>query len=85
MASVPMAGIRVARGEDNLTLYQWNTGVAKHFFCKTCGIYTHHQRRSNPAEYGFNVTCVEGVDIESLGDIPVGNGAAMSLVSSRES
>ncbi|MGB5707911.1 MAG: GFA family protein [Arenicellales bacterium] len=81
MASVPMSGIHITRGEDNLTLYQWNTGVAKHFFCKTCGIYTHHHRRSNPEEYGFNVACVEGVDIESLGDIPVGNGAAMSLVS----
>lgn len=85
MASVPVAGIHITRGEDKLSLYQWNTGVAKHYFCKTCGIYTHHQRRSNPAEYGFNVACLDGVDLESLGDIPVGNGATMSLVSSRES
>lgn len=85
MASVPVAGIHITRGEVNLSLYQWNTGVAKHYFCKTCGIYTHHQRRSNPEEYGFNVACLDGVDLESLGDIPVGNGAAMSLVSSRES
>lgn len=39
-------------GEEALSLYQFNTGVAKHYFCSKCGIYTHHQRRSNPDEYG---------------------------------
>ncbi|TBW34072.1 GFA family protein [Siculibacillus lacustris] len=47
-------------GEDNLSLYQFNTGTAKHYFCRTCGIYTHHQRRSNPKLFGINVACLEG-------------------------
>ena len=75
MASVPMEDLEVTRGADNLSLYQWNTKTAKHHFCRTCGIYTHHQRRSVPTEYGFNVACLEGVDPFALTDIGVGNGA----------
>ena len=80
MAGVPLDKLKVVRGADNLTLYQWNTQIAKHYFCRTCGIYTHHQRRSNPNEYGFNVACLEDVDPFSLGDIPMGAGASMSLI-----
>jgi len=80
MASVPLARLSIRRGADQLSLYQWNTKTAKHYFCRTCGVYTHHQRRSNPAEYGVNVGCLEGVDPFLLGEIPVGQGAAQSLV-----
>ena len=79
MASVPVDKLRIVRGEDKLSLYQWNTMQAKHFFCSVCGIYTHHQRRSNPSEYGFNVACISGVDISALGPIGLGNGASQSL------
>lgn len=51
----------IIAGEENLTLYRFNTGTAKHYFCSTCGIYTHHQRRSNPNEYGINAACLENV------------------------
>lgn len=80
MASVPVERLRVVAGIDKLTLYQWNTRQARHYFCSVCGIYTHHQRRSNPREYGFNVACIEGVDPFALGAIAVGDGAAQSLV-----
>jgi hypothetical protein len=79
MAGVTLDRLRVVKGEDKLTLYQWNTKQAKHFFCSVCGIYTHHQRRSNPNEYGFNVGCLEGVNPLTLENIAVGNGAAQSL------
>ena len=79
MASVPVDRLRVVRGEDKLSLYQWNTKQAKHFFCSICGIYTHHQRRSNLNEYGFNVACITGVDISAIGPIGVGDGASQSL------
>lgn len=62
-------GLEVVKGEDTLTLYTWGTGAAKHYFCKTCGIYTHHRRRSNPNEYGVNAGALEGVDPAELGDI----------------
>ena len=81
MAAVPLQRLSVIRGKENLALYQWNTKTAKHYFCKTCGIYTHHARRSDPNEYGVNIGCLDGVDLDGLGEIPVGDGAAMSLVS----
>jgi len=80
MASVPLAGLRVTKGEDMLTLYQWNTKTAKHYFCKVCGIYTHHQRRSTPTQYGFNVACLDGVDPFALGEIGIGDGASQTLL-----
>ena len=68
--SAPLDGITILRGADNLALYQWGTGTAKHWFCKPCGIYTHHQRRSNPHQYGVNVACIEGINPRDLGAVP---------------
>ncbi|EGQ9219756.1 TPA: GFA family protein [Vibrio parahaemolyticus] len=74
VASVPLSGIRIVQGDDVLKLYQFNTHTAKHFFCSECGIYTHHQRRSDPSEYGYNVGCLEGVNPYELSDIEVMDG-----------
>lgn len=74
VASVPLDGIRVTKGEDLLSLYQFNTMTARHFFCSKCGIYTHHQRRSNPHQFAFNVACLEGVNPFELGDISLTDG-----------
>ena len=62
VASVPLAGLHVVKGADQLKLYQFNTRVARHYFCCNCGIYTHHQRRSNPQQYGYNVGCLQGIN-----------------------
>lgn len=78
LGSVPLAGLTVTK-DDGLRLYQWNTKVAKHWFCGICGIYTHHQRRSDPTQYGFNIGCFEEFDPHSYSDVPVGDGKAMSL------
>jgi hypothetical protein len=69
VASVPLSGIRIVQGQDVLKLYQFNTLTAKHYFCSNCGIYTHHQRRSNPSQYGYNVACLEGVNPFDLGPV----------------
>ncbi|UQA53067.1 MULTISPECIES: GFA family protein [Vibrio] len=74
VASVPLNGIRIIQGEEALKLYQFNTSTAKHFFCGECGIYTHHQRRSDPSEYGYNVGCLEDVNPYELGGIEVMDG-----------
>ena len=74
VASVPLDGLRVVRGQDVLRLYQFNTCVARHYFCGNCGVYTHHQRRSNPDQYGYNVGCLDGVNPYDIVDVPVEDG-----------
>ncbi len=74
VASVLLENLKIVKGKDKLSLYQFNTNTAKHFFCSSCGIYTHHQRRSNPTQYGFNVACLEGVNPFEIQDVPVMDG-----------
>jgi hypothetical protein len=74
--SAALPDIEFEAGEDNLTLYQFNTGTAKHYFCKTCGIYTHHQRRSNPNQFGINVACVDGVSPFDFAAVEVMDGVS---------
>ena len=74
VASVPLSGIAVVQGEEALTLYQFNTNTAKHYFCSHCGIYTHHRRRSNPGQYGYNVGCLKGVNPFALDGVPTYDG-----------
>ncbi|KAA3629940.1 MAG: GFA family protein [Proteobacteria bacterium] len=74
VGSVPLSGLRVIRGADVLNCYQFNTRTAKHYFCSVCGIYTHHQRRSNPNEYGYNVGCLENVNPFGIVSVPVSDG-----------
>lgn len=74
MASVPTTQLTVVKGADHLSLYQWGTMLAEHYFCKICGVHTHHKRRSNPLEFGINIACIEGVHALEFKDIPIGNG-----------
>lgn len=78
MANVQAEDFRLLAGEEALGLYQWNTGIAKHFFCKRCGIYTFHRPRMRPELYRVNVGCLEGVDPYAL-EVTVQDGAALSL------
>ena len=79
MAFAAKENLRVTKGADNLELYQWNTKIAEHYFCRTCGIYTHHGRRSDPTQFGINLGCVDGVDPLSFESIEVLDGASLSL------
>lgn len=72
--SVPLANLEVVRGADKLSLYTWNTGTARHYFCSVCGIYTHHQRRSHPNEFGVNLGTIEGVNPADHEPIPWEDG-----------
>lgn len=67
--SAPLDGLKVVKGEEELGLYTWGTHTAQHYFCKTCGIYTHHRRRSNQNEYGVNIGILDGVDIREFGEV----------------
>ena len=73
-ASVPLSGINILKGQEALKLYQFNTRIAKHYFCGNCGIYTHHQPRSNRQQLGFNVAYLEGVNPLKIEGIPTYDG-----------
>lgn len=72
--SADLGGVVVLSGEEFLSEYRFNTQTAKHYFCSRCGIYTHHQRRSNPRQYGVNVACIEGVSPFDFAEVPVNDG-----------
>jgi hypothetical protein len=72
--SANVEAISFHAGEDALTLYRFNTGVAEHYFCSKCGIYTHHRRRSNPNQCGVNVACLAGVSPFDFAEVPVIDG-----------
>lgn len=72
--SANLDDISILGGQDILSTYQFNSGTAKHYFCSRCGIYTHHQRRSNPHQYGINVACLEGVSPFDFAAVPVYDG-----------
>lgn len=74
-----VGGLEILSGEDRLTLYRFNTGTAKHYFCSVCGIYTHHQRRSNPNELGVNAACLEGVSPFDFACVVVNDGISHPL------
>lgn len=74
VAFVELEDFIIDEGEEVLALYQFNTNTAKHYFCSKCGIYTHHQRRSNPKLYAFNIACLDGIDPFVLENIPVLDG-----------
>ena len=70
MNILPKESIQSIQGEENLSLYQFDTNVAKHFFCKKCGIYTHHYRKSDPNGIGINIGCIDEIDSFSIeGDV----------------
>lgn len=74
VVSAPLDGIDILQGADALTLYQFGTRTAEHYFCRHCGIYTHHRRRSNPNEYGVNVACLDGISPFDFHEVAVLNG-----------
>jgi hypothetical protein len=62
MAKVPEQALTLLAGEEILTLYEWNTRRAKHYFCHRCGIYVFHRKRAAPDHFGVNVFCLENFD-----------------------
>lgn len=53
-------------GKEALTTYCFNTGVAQHTFCSSCGIHPFYVPRSDPDKIDVNVRCLDGVDIATL-------------------
>ncbi|OGI61475.1 MAG: aldehyde-activating protein [Candidatus Muproteobacteria bacterium RBG_16_60_9] len=56
---VPKSKLTLLQGREHITTYTFNTGVAKHTFCKICGIKPFYVPRSNPDGYSVNVRCLD--------------------------
>ena len=56
---VPRSRFRLTQGEEALATYTFGTGVAQHYFCKTCGIKPFYVPRSNPDGIDANVRCLD--------------------------
>ncbi len=73
VTSTPDA-FRINQGEDKLATYRFNTRTAEHHFCSKCGIYTHHNRRSNPNQLGVNAACLAGISPFDFREVIVFDG-----------
>ena len=56
---VPAERFRIVQGEDELSEYRFNSGVARHLFCARCGVKSFYVPRSNPDGFSVNFRCVE--------------------------
>ena len=56
---VPKSRFRLLQGEEFLTNYRFNTGVAQHLFCKVCGIKSFYVPRSDPDGISVNARCLD--------------------------
>ena len=55
-------GLEILSGTEELAVYQFNTGTAKHTFCRHCGIHAFYQPRSDPENYSVNARCLDDYD-----------------------
>ena len=63
---VPKSRFKLVKGEDALTLYEFNTKTAKHLFCSICGIKSFYVPRSHPDGYSVNFHCLNAGDFRSV-------------------
>jgi hypothetical protein len=56
---VPESRFTLIQGQDDLSTYTFNTGIAKHHFCRHCGIHSFYRPRSHPDGYDVNLRCLD--------------------------
>ena len=67
---VPSKRFTLLSGADLLTTYTFNTGVAKHTFCRICGIHSFYRPRSHPDSIDVNVRCLDGDVVSRFRIVP---------------
>jgi len=71
---VPQAQFRLLAGQDDLLEYRFNTGVARHIFCRSCGIHGFYHPRSHPDGVSVNARCLDA-DIKDRAKVRSFDGA----------
>jgi hypothetical protein len=67
---VPLDRFALLRGAESLSTYRFNTGVARHTFCRICGIHPFYTPRSHPDQVDVNVRCLDGRAAERFTIVP---------------
>ena len=63
---VPAARFELLTPWSEIATYTFNTGIARHLFCRHCGIKSFYVPRSNPDVYDINVRCLDDEPRRSL-------------------
>ena len=63
---VPRDRFTLQSGEDCLTEYRFDSGVAQHLFCKFCGIKSFYIPRSHPDGVNVNARCLDAGTVEKM-------------------
>lgn len=63
---VPADRFRITQGREALSLYTFNTGTAKHYFCGLCGAKPFYVPRSHPDGWSVNARCIDAGTIEGM-------------------
>jgi len=67
---VPSSDFRLLSGQDDIETYTFNTGVAKHFFCRHCGTKSFYVPRSHPDGISVNINCLDPQTIQDVHEEP---------------
>ena len=68
---VPRSRFRLLQGDESLTTYTFNTGIAKHTFCATCGIKPFYVPRSHPDGFSVNARCIDSPTVKGMRITPI--------------
>lgn len=60
--AIPLDALEIKARPEDLGLYQFGSAVAKHYFCKQCGIYTHNEMLRFPGHCRVNLGCIDELD-----------------------
>lgn len=63
---VPAGDFTLIAGREHLSRYTFNTGVARHLFCRVCGIKSFYVPRSNPDGYSVNLRCLDRSKLDAV-------------------
>lgn len=64
--AIPMENIKIEADPADIGLYQFDSKIAKHYFCKNCGIFTHNETMRMPGHGRINLGCIDGLDTSEL-------------------
>jgi hypothetical protein len=67
---VPESRFRLLSGAEDLSSYVFNTGVARHLFCRICGVKSFYRPRSNPDGWSVNARCLDAPEALAISVTP---------------